>query len=119
MMLLSESGTSRGNVCAICRRRARWAFRVLGSVTLAAFPPTRHGSMAITEMLELDELCLQICRRQERVVEELAPNRADQALHEGVRKRGIRNRFDFHHVQDSKIGVPLMESVQRIMAELR
>ena len=67
-------------------------------------------------MLELDELCLQIGRRpEERVVEELAPNRADQALHEGMRKRGIRNRLDFHYVQDSKIGVPLMESVQRIM----
>jgi hypothetical protein len=67
-------------------------------------------------MLELDELCLQICRRPEKgVVEEFAPNRAYQALHEGMRKRGIRSRLDFHHVKDSKIGVPLMESVQRIM----
>ena len=74
------------------------------------------GSMAIIVMLELDELCLQICRRPEKgVAEEFAPNRADQVLHEGMRKRGIRSRLDFHHVKDSKISVPLMESVQRIM----
>ena len=67
--------------------------------------------MAITEMLELDELCLQICRRQERVVEELAPNRADQALYKRMRERNIWNRLDFGYVEKPKIGLPLVKPI--------
>src|SRR6516165_714469 len=32
-----------------------------------------------------------------------------------MRKRSVRNRFDFLHFEYSKIGLPLVESIQRIM----
>jgi hypothetical protein len=49
------------------------------------------------------------------VVEVFAPNRADQSLYEWMRKWHVRNRFDFLHLEYSKIGLPLVESIQRIM----
>src|SRR5215471_21815759 len=45
----------------------------------------------------------------------LAANRADQSLYEGVRKRHVRNRLDFGYLEDPKISLPLMESIQRIV----
>ena len=42
-------------------------------------------------------------------------NCADQSLYEGMRKRHVRNRLDFRHLQYPKIGLPLVESIQRIM----
>src|SRR5260370_13891591 len=32
-----------------------------------------------------------------------------------MRKRHVRNRLDFRHLEYSKIGLPLVESIQRIM----
>src|ERR1700681_1362731 len=32
-----------------------------------------------------------------------------------MRKRHVRNRLDFRHIEHSKIGLPLVESIQRIM----
>jgi hypothetical protein len=49
------------------------------------------------------------------VVEILAANRADQSLYEGVRKRHVGNRLDFRYLKNPKIGLPLVESIQRIM----
>ena len=43
------------------------------------------------------------------------PNRADQSLYEGMRKRHVRNSFDFRHCEYPKVGLPLVESIQRIM----
>jgi len=45
----------------------------------------------------------------------LAPNGADQALDEEMRKRHPRNCLDFPHREYSEIRLPLMESIQRIM----
>src|ERR1017187_5404616 len=74
------------------------------------------GSVAIKVMLEFGEFCLQIWRRPEHgAVEEFAPKGADQALHERMRERDRRNRFDFGHSEHSEVGLPLMESIQRIM----
>ena len=74
------------------------------------------GSMAIKVMLELGEFCLQIWRRPEQgAVEELAPKGADQALHERMRERDIRNRFDFGHSEHPEVGLPLMESIPGIV----
>jgi hypothetical protein len=67
-------------------------------------------------MLELEEFCLQVSAGpKQRPVQEFAANRADQALDERMGKRHIRNRLDFCHLKNSKIGLPLVESVQRIM----
>ena len=56
-------------------------------------------------------------RRWSRIdpVEVLAPNRSDQSLYEGVRKRHVRNSLDFGYLEYPKIGLPLVESIQRIM----
>src|SRR5258706_893768 len=32
-----------------------------------------------------------------------------------MRKRHVRNRLDFRHLEYSKIGLPLVESIQRMM----
>jgi hypothetical protein len=73
------------------------------------------GSVAVIVMLELDELCLKIsCRPEERAIEELAPDRADQSFDEWVRERCVGNRLDLRHLKDSKIGLPLVESIQRV-----
>ena len=53
------------------------------------------GSVSIIVMLEPKEFRLQICcGPEQRAVEELAPNGADQALHERMGQRDIRNRLD-------------------------
>jgi len=49
------------------------------------------------------------------VVEVLAPNRADQSLYERMRNRDARNGLDFGYLEYPKVGLPLMESVQRIV----
>jgi hypothetical protein len=46
---------------------------------------------------------------------ELAPNRPNQSLYEGMRKWHVRNRLDFRNLEYPKIGLPLVESIQRIM----
>ena len=54
------------------------------------------SSVFIIILLEIDEFRLQINRRPEqRPVQVLPPNRADQALYEGMGKRHVRNCFDF------------------------
>ena len=69
-------------------------------------------SVFIIILLEIDEFRLQINRRPEqRPVQVLPPNRADQALYEGMGKRHIRNCFDFLYFEYSKIGLPSMESI--------
>ena len=45
----------------------------------------------------------------------LAPNCPDQSLYEGMRKRHVRNSLDFGYLEYPKIGLPLGESIQRIM----
>jgi hypothetical protein len=66
--------------------------------------------------LEIKELHVQISGRPEqRAVETLAPNRADQPFDEWMRQRHVRHRLDGFHVEDSQMRLLLVESVQRIM----
>jgi hypothetical protein len=44
-----------------------------------------------------------------------SPNCLDQSLYEGMRKRHVRNRLDFGGSEYPKIGLPLVESIQRIL----
>ena len=48
-------------------------------------------------------------------MEALAANRADQSLDEWMRERHVRDTLDLCHLEYSKIGLPLVESIQRIM----
>src|SRR2546428_14074404 len=73
-------------------------------------------AMTVKVALEIKELQLQISGRPEqRPVETFAADRADQAFDEWMRQRHVRHRLDGFHVQDSRIRLPLVESVQRIM----
>ena len=73
-------------------------------------------SMAVIVMLESNQLRLQIRRcPEQRSIEVLAPNCADQAPYERVPKRYIWNRLDFRHLEYSKIGLPLVESIERVV----
>jgi hypothetical protein len=50
-------------------------------------------------MLEMGELGLQVvCSPEQRSIDGLAPNGADQPLNEGVRERDVRNGLDFVYV---------------------
>ena len=72
--------------------------------------------MAIIVMLKIEQFRLEIGRSPEQdPVQVLAPNRSDQPLYEGMRKRHVRNSLDFGYLEYPKIGLPLVESIQRIM----
>ena len=72
------------------------------------------GSVATIVMLELDQFRLQVRHSPEQSsIEKLAPNGADQPLDERMGQWHVRNGFDFGHSEDSKIGLPLMEAIQR------
>jgi hypothetical protein len=82
----------------------------------------RVRAMAVKIALEITELHLQIrSRPEQRAVEKLPPNRADQPFDEWMRERHERYRLDGFHVEDSQIRLPLVKSIQRIMirAEVR
>jgi hypothetical protein len=67
-------------------------------------------------MLKIQQLRLEIGLGPEQdPVEVLAPNRPDQSFYEGMRKRHVRNSLDFGDLEYPKIGLPLVESIQRIM----
>ena len=67
-------------------------------------------------MLELDQFRLQVRHRPEQSsIEKLPPNGADQLLNERMGQWHVRNGFDFGHSEDSKIGLPLREAIQRVM----
>jgi len=72
--------------------------------------------MSIEVVLEHSELLLQIiCRPEQCVVQKFAPDRPNQSLYKRMRHRNVRHRFDFLDIEDTEIGLPPMESIQRIM----
>src|SRR5215471_1530605 len=76
------------------------------------WPPRlcRVCSVVVVIVLKISKLSLQICCRPEQCpVQELAPNRADQALYKRMRERNIWNRLDFGYVEKPKIGLPLVK----------
>src|SRR5262249_10813158 len=77
---------------------------------------SRMCAMTVIVALEIEELHLQIrSRPEERVVQTLAPNGANQPFDEWMRERHERHGLDFFHAEDSEIGLPLVKSIQGIM----
>ena len=65
---------------------------------------------------EIEQLVLQVRRRPEqRAIQILASNRADQPFHKGMGQGNIGDGFDFGHFQDPQIGLPLPKPIQGIM----
>jgi len=59
-------------------------------------------SMAVIVPLEFEELHLQIrCRPEERAVQTLAPNGANQPFNEGMGERHVRYGLYFPDVEDA------------------
>src|SRR5437867_3544269 len=72
--------------------------------------------MPIVIMLELDQLRFQIYSvPKQRVIQVFAANRSNQSFNERMRYRHVWHGFDFSDAQDSKVSLPLMEAIQRIM----
>src|SRR5437588_7226218 len=49
------------------------------------------------------------------MVEAFSANCSDQSFNERMREGNEGYRFDFRHAEDSQVGLPLMEPIQRIM----
>ena len=74
------------------------------------------AALVVVEILEAKKLALQVASVPKRYeVEILAPDRADESFHERVRQRHMRHCLHFRYIEYSKIGLPAMESKQRII----
>lgn len=70
----------------------------------------------VVVVTELPELSLEVGGMPERdVVEQFAPNRADQSFNERVRHRYQGYRLDDGDFQDAKIRLPAMELEERVV----
>jgi hypothetical protein len=73
-------------------------------------------AMLIEISLEIEQLVFQIRRGPEqRAIQILASNCADQPLHERMRDRNIGDGFDLAHLQYPQIGLPLVKPKKGIM----
>ena len=65
---------------------------------------------------EIEQLVLQIRRGPEqRAIQILASNRADQPFHKGMGQGNIGDGFDFGHLQDPQVGLPLPKPIKWIV----
>src|ERR1700745_962389 len=73
-------------------------------------------AMVVEVVPELKEFIFEICGRPEqRVIQILASNRADEPFDERMRKGNAGDALDFCHLQNPQIGLPLMELIKRIV----
>jgi hypothetical protein len=73
-------------------------------------------AMMVEIGLEIEQLAFEIggCPEQ-RTIQALSTEGADQPLHKWMGQGNVRHGFDFGHLQDSQIGLPLMKAIKRIM----
>ena len=65
---------------------------------------------------EIEQLVFEIRGRPEqRAIQTLPSNRADQPLHKGMGQGNVGDGLDFGHLQDPQIGLPLLKPIKRIM----
>ena len=59
---------------------------------------------------EIEQLVFEIrARPEQRAIQTLPPYRSDQPLHKRMRQGNVRDGLDFGHLQDSQIGLPLVD----------
>ena len=69
-------------------------------------------AMVVEVVPELKEFIFEICGRPEqRVIQILASNRADEPFDERMRQGNAGDALDFCHLQNAQIGLPLMELI--------
>ena len=74
------------------------------------------SSVRIIEIRELRQLLFQVKRSPEQhPIQAFSPNRADQSFDKWMGQRHIGNRLHLDHAQDTKVGLPLVKSVERIV----
>ena len=72
--------------------------------------------MVVEIVPELEQFIFEICGRPEqRVIQILASNRADEPFDERMRQGNAGDALDFCHLQNAQIGLPLMELMKRIV----
>ena len=73
-------------------------------------------AMVVEVGFEIQQLVFEIggCPEQ-RAIQALPAEGADQPLHEWMGQRNVGHRLDFSNLQDSQIGVPLMKTIQRVV----
>jgi hypothetical protein len=74
------------------------------------------AAIPVVVALKLDKLHLKVaCRPEERAVQALASNSADQTFDEGMRAGRIRHRLDFFDIEDAQVRLPSVTFEQPIM----
>ena len=74
------------------------------------------NAMGIVIVSDLSQLSRQIHRiPEEHAIQILAPDRADQALNEGMRNRRVRNRLDLLDFEDPQVGELAVQAKERVV----
>ena len=69
--------------------------------------------MVVEVVPELEQFIFEVCGRPEqRVIQILASNRADEPFDERMRQGNAGDALDFCHLQNAQIGLPLMELIK-------
>jgi hypothetical protein len=73
-------------------------------------------AMVVEVVPEPEQFIFEICGRPEqRVIQILASNCADEPFDERMRQGNAGDALDFCHLQNAQIGLPLMELIKRIV----
>ena len=76
----------------------------------------RMGPMRVIEVLEVRQFPFQVGHGPEQhPIQAFSSQCADQPFDKRMGQRHVRDTLDFDHPQDPKVGVPLVEPVQRIV----
>lgn len=74
------------------------------------------NAISVVVMPELVQLPLKINRvPEERAIQILSPDRADQPFNERMGDRGMRHRLDLLDLRHAQVGEPPVESEQRVV----
>ena len=74
------------------------------------------GAMVVVIGLEIQQSIFQICTRPEqRMIQIFASNRTDEPFHERMGQGNVGDGFDFCHLQDPQVGLPLVKLIKRIV----
>ena len=73
-------------------------------------------AMMVKIGFEIEQLDFEIggCPEQ-RMIQALSAEGADQPLHKWMGQRNAGHGLDFGHIQDSKVGLPLIKTIERIV----
>ena len=78
--------------------------------------PCGMRAMMVKIGFEIEQLAFEIGGGpEERTIQALSAEGADQPLHKWMGQRNIGHGLDFGHIQDSQVGLPLRRTIKRIV----